>query len=239
MLKGPLDKTSGSKPGLRMNQLVQATGQPKSTILFYLDQGLLPQPVKTSPNMAYYDESCVERIAFIRKMQNQHRLPLQKIRLLLDLQDQGQAISPLQELLQVIFGSTTEGILEIGDFCEASGLSLDQVKELVQARMLLPLQDGRFDTEDLAMAKIYAKGMQWGITPADMAFYSELGSQIVDREMDMRQEVTQNLPMERDAEVTMQMVQAARATRNYVIDRLFQHRIAQIKDLKDYWRPKS
>ena len=52
-----------------MKELVQATGLPKSTILHYLNQGLLSQPVKTSPNMAYYDPSCVQRVAMIKEMQ--------------------------------------------------------------------------------------------------------------------------------------------------------------------------
>lgn len=50
-----------SKPGLRMKELMEATGLPKSTILFYLEQGLLPKPVKTSRNMAYYPPECMER----------------------------------------------------------------------------------------------------------------------------------------------------------------------------------
>ena len=38
---------------MRMNQLMVATGLPKSTLLYYVELGLLPRPVKTSPNMAY------------------------------------------------------------------------------------------------------------------------------------------------------------------------------------------
>ena len=45
-----------------MNELTGATGVPKSTILYYIAQGLLPEPRKTSPNMAYYDPACVERL---------------------------------------------------------------------------------------------------------------------------------------------------------------------------------
>ena len=43
---------SGVPKGLRMKQLMEATGLPKSTLLYYVEQGLLPPPVKTSPNMA-------------------------------------------------------------------------------------------------------------------------------------------------------------------------------------------
>ena len=65
--------------GLKMQELVAATGVPKSTILHYLNQGLLPAPVKTSRNMAYYDPACVERLTFIKMMQSKYRLPLKVI----------------------------------------------------------------------------------------------------------------------------------------------------------------
>ena len=40
---------------LRMADLVEATGVPKSTILYYVAEGLLPEPVRPKPNVAYYD----------------------------------------------------------------------------------------------------------------------------------------------------------------------------------------
>ena len=45
-----------------------ATGVPKSTILHYLKEGLLPKPYKTCWNMAYYLPACVERITFIKML---------------------------------------------------------------------------------------------------------------------------------------------------------------------------
>jgi DNA-binding transcriptional MerR regulator len=73
-------KNQSSKPGLRMNELVKETGVPKSTILHYLNQGLLPEPQKTSPNMAYYDPACVGRIQYIQHLQHRHRLSLSEIK---------------------------------------------------------------------------------------------------------------------------------------------------------------
>lgn len=52
-----------------MNELTSATGVPKSTVLYYLGQGLLPQPRKTSPNMAYYEPSSIDRIRLIQQLQ--------------------------------------------------------------------------------------------------------------------------------------------------------------------------
>ena len=42
---------------MRIAELSQKTGVPVPTIKYYLREGLLPEPVKTSRNMAYYPEA--------------------------------------------------------------------------------------------------------------------------------------------------------------------------------------
>jgi DNA-binding transcriptional MerR regulator len=226
-------RATTAKPGLRMKELMALSGLPKSTLLYYVEQGLLPAPIKTSPNMAYYPPQCVERLALIKTLQNQHRLPLQKIQRLLDLQDQGQEITPLIELNQAIFGQEGGPLLDRQGFLEATGLEPGQLKQLEAANLLLPLEEGLFDQQDVAMGNLFAGGLARGMTVADMVFYPRLGKQIVDQEMELRQQLTSHLPISQDAALTLQMVQAARATRSYVIDRLFQKRVAASRDLKD------
>jgi DNA-binding transcriptional MerR regulator len=221
------------KPGLRMKELMALSGLPKSTLLYYVEQGLLPAPIKTSPNMAYYPPQCVERLALIKTLQNQHRLPLQKIQRLLDLQDQGQEITPLIELNQAIFGQEGGPLLDRQAFLGATGLNPEQLEQLEAANLLLPLEEGLFDQQDAAMGSLFAGGLARGMTVSDMAFYPRLGKQIVDQEMELRQRLTSHLPLAADVALTLQMVQAARATRSYVIDRLFQKRVAASRDLKD------
>ena len=50
----------------------------------YLREGLLPEPVKTSRNMAYYPPEFVDRIRLIKQLQEERFMPLRVIRDLLD-----------------------------------------------------------------------------------------------------------------------------------------------------------
>ena len=225
--------TDDGRPLLKMKELVEATGVPKSTILHYVNEGLLPEPVKTSLNMAYYNPDCIERVRFIKSMQSNHRLPLTKIKGMLQWKDQGRDVTLGLELLQGVFGTGEGPLLDTPAFCRATGLSPEQVEEFVRAKLLLPLKPGRFDREDVSMGLVYANGLSVGVTAEDMSYYSRLGKQIVDEEMALRRRMTHHLSYEADAEQTLRMVRAARATRSYVIDRLFQLRIAKSKDLKD------
>ena len=54
------------------------------TIKHYLREGLLPEPVKTSRNMAYYPPEFVERIKLIKQLQEERFMPLKVIKAMLD-----------------------------------------------------------------------------------------------------------------------------------------------------------
>ena len=69
---------------LRMRELAEASGVPAPTIKHYLREGLLPEPVKTSRNMAYYPPEFVDRIKLIKQLQEERYLPLKAIKNVLD-----------------------------------------------------------------------------------------------------------------------------------------------------------
>jgi predicted DNA-binding transcriptional regulator AlpA len=227
-------KNQPLKTDLRMKQLVEATGVPKSTILHYLNQGLLPQPQKTSPNMAYYDPSCTDRIQYIQHLQRRHRLSLSEIKQMMESKGQNLDFSIFSELDTIIFGRTQNGqLLNASEFCKATGLDRRQLKSLLEAKLLLPLQKNRFDPQDIGMGKIYAALSAFGLGGEDMADYVALCEKIVDHEMAVRKRLTHHLPYDQDATLTIELVKSARMMRTYLIDRLFQRRVAAMKDLKD------
>jgi DNA-binding transcriptional MerR regulator len=69
---------------LRMRELAEASGVPVPTIKHYLREGLLPEPVKTSRNMAYYPPEFVDRIKLIKQLQEERFMPLKAIKSILD-----------------------------------------------------------------------------------------------------------------------------------------------------------
>jgi DNA-binding transcriptional MerR regulator len=196
-------------------------------------QGLLPEPARTGRNMAYYDPSCVERIEFIKNIQAGYSFPLSKIKALLGRRDQGRDITPLLELSETIFEKKDTLSLDMAAFCTTCGLDREQVEELIAQGLLLPLEKERFNGLDVSMGRIYAQGLNRGIKVSDLTFYREAANKIVDEEMKLRQRLTAGLPDDKNATLTRNMVQGARAVRNYVIDRSFQQRVASSSDLKD------
>ncbi|MDQ6915730.1 MAG: MerR family transcriptional regulator [Actinomycetota bacterium] len=63
-----------------MSELAERSGVSAGTIKHYLREGLLPEPVRTSRNMAYYPPEFVERIRLIKRLQEERFLPLRLIK---------------------------------------------------------------------------------------------------------------------------------------------------------------
>ncbi|HYY21150.1 MAG TPA: MerR family transcriptional regulator, partial [Thermoleophilaceae bacterium] len=91
--------SSGPDNGmLRMRELAEASGVSAGTIKHYLREGLLPEPVRTSRNMAYYPPEFVERIRLIKQLQEERFMPLKHIKAVLEEDpDRARALVELED----------------------------------------------------------------------------------------------------------------------------------------------
>jgi DNA-binding transcriptional MerR regulator len=78
---------SGGNGLLRISELAERAEVPVATVRHYVREGLLPEPVKTSRNMAYYPPEFAERIRLIKQLQEERFMPLRLIRDLLERED--------------------------------------------------------------------------------------------------------------------------------------------------------
>ena len=224
--------TDDGRPYLKMKALVDAAGVPKSTILLYIAKGLLPQPVRTRHNMAYYHPACVSRLAFIKQAQTRHRLPLAAIKGLLKEMDKGRDVAPLIELQTTLF-SARGRLIGSAAFQRATGLTADQVAVLKRERILLSVTEDQYDAEDLAVGRLLKKAFDQGLTIEDLAFYPAMAEAMVEREIALREKYTRALSFARDAVVTLELTRIVRGLRTYVIDRAMQKRLIAFKGLKN------
>ncbi len=71
---------------MKMRDLIKRTGVSRESIHYYIREGMLPDIEKPSPNQAIYTEEHVERILFIKKLQEKHYLPIPLIKKVLNWQ---------------------------------------------------------------------------------------------------------------------------------------------------------
>jgi len=228
----------GARPGLAMKELSRATGLPRSTLLHYTAEGLLPPPVRTSRNMAWYDPACVDRVKLVRQLQKNHRLALHEIRALLRSGEPA-ALAGRLAVNEAVFGAGTGAApaLDLGAFTAETGLAPAAVAALAREGLLVPLEEGRFDPADVVAGRAYARAIGWGLAPADFAFYARAAAQVVDSEVALRARLNAPLSEADDAARTLEMLGNARVLRTYVVERTFQRRIAAMKSFKEGGAP--
>lgn len=73
---------------MKMRELERLTGVGRETIRFYIREGLLPEPERPKRNVARYGPQHVERLKFIKKLQQERFLPLAAIKTLVRAQEQ-------------------------------------------------------------------------------------------------------------------------------------------------------
>jgi DNA-binding transcriptional MerR regulator len=81
---------------LKIGELAERAGVSPGTVRHYLREGLLPKPVKTSRNMAWYPPQFVDRIELIKRLQDERFMPLRVIREVLE--DDPERVRALIEL---------------------------------------------------------------------------------------------------------------------------------------------
>jgi len=165
---------------LKMKELTRATGVSGGTIRYYVQEGILPRPIKTHRNMAYYDESYVERIRMIKELQKKRYLPLNIIKMLLESKDfslSGEEKQFVKEMEKPFFeddastGPATEPMTR-QELSAHSGLPVKDIESLESIGLIQADRDRRFDPESARIAQLTAQLRNSGLTE-DLDFQVE------------------------------------------------------------------
>ncbi len=223
------DNPIDDSPLFKMKELVEATGISKATILYYINEGLLPKPVKTNTNVAFYPSSFVEKLEFIKQLQSRNRLSLAQIKSIIKEKEKGREVTPLIELNDVVFGQKEDNTLNREQFCKNTGLSNKRVTEAVRLKLLNPKNQKHFDSEDVAVGRMLKRSLDLGLSFKELEYYPRLAQQIVEQELAIRRKVIKEKSFDEMLALTMEMTGIARSFRGYVIDRIFQERVGKQK----------
>lgn len=74
---------------MRLAELSERTGVPVATVKFYLREGLLPAGKPVTARQSAYDDTHAQRLQLIRSLVEVNRAPLEKIRRILAIIDEG------------------------------------------------------------------------------------------------------------------------------------------------------
>lgn len=179
---------------LKMKQLMEETGESKSTILFYVKEGLLPEPSKPKPNLHLYDESSVNIIKFIKYMQHQFSYSIAQIKAIFSENtfDFSSDFSMLLKSLQMMSGEFGAKWYGEEDFLELSELSQKELDSYLDKGWIFKQEQG-FSTQELKLVQLFKDATYLGLDDRLFDAYVksarslakieyELGSMMLDRE---------------------------------------------------------
>jgi len=165
----------------KMSDLVRLSGVSKQTIHFYLREGLLLPPIRTSKNMAYYDESTVDDIRFIKELQEKRYLPLAVIKEVLKAKREGHDLREEDHLILFdhlfgqVQGDGADQQFDKVSFLAETGLTDGDLSQLIDMGIISPSPergDCPFDRFDLAVARALRGLMAMGMKLQDLKLYS-------------------------------------------------------------------
>ena len=196
---------------LRMGELAEASGVPAPTIKHYLREGLLPEPVKTSRNMAYYPPEFVDRIRLIKRLQEERFMPLKAIKSVLDEDpERARALVELEDRIldRALAGERTR--TRATEVRDRYGMPREVLDRLEKLEVLSPNSRG-YSPSDIkiieAISRFRAGGYdeQIGFTVYDTLRYKTALEDLVREEVDM---VMNRLAGEVSPERVVEMLEA-------------------------------
>jgi DNA-binding transcriptional MerR regulator len=194
-----------------MRELAARSGVSAGTIKHYLREGLLPEPVKTSRNMAYYPADFVDRIKLIKQLQEERFMPLKVIKGMLDEDpDRAKALVELEDriLERALAGEERRSsVAEVRKAYEMPAEVLDRLEEL---EILSPNSRG-YSPSDVriveAISRFRAGGYdeQLGFTVYDTLRYKSALEALVKEEVEV---LMQRLVGEMETEDAVELIEA-------------------------------
>lgn len=136
---------------LKISELADRAEVPVATVRHYLREGLLPEPVKTSRNMAYYPPDFADRIRLIKRLQEERFMPLRVIRDVLesangDLERLRALAEAGDSLVERVLAPLSERTAE-GEVLERYDIPKRALERLTELGVLSPDEEGYSQAE--------------------------------------------------------------------------------------------
>jgi len=208
---------------LKMSELAERSGVSAATIKHYLREGLLPEPVRTSRNMAYYPPEFVDRLRLIKRLQEERFMPLKAIRRVLE-DEEPERVAALVEIEDRILeravregeGGPAHPRVSRAEVRRRYGVPDNVLARLEELGVLTPNGRG-FDAYDVqiieAIARFRAGGYDeaLGFTVYDTLRYREALAPLVEAEVRvLLDRLAGEVPVDRAAEIVASGAQPLR-----------------------------
>jgi DNA-binding transcriptional MerR regulator len=175
---------------LKMKELMLLTGESKSTILYYIKEGLLPEPSKPKPNVHLYDINCVQIIKFIKYLQHSFSYSISEIQAIFNdnkFNFDG-SFESMVKSLELISGGRDNVWYTREDFLELVEMNSEELSSYQKRGFLFERSKG-FSSKEVEVAEIVKRAKQLGLDFALFDTYVEHAKILATRENEVGSEL--------------------------------------------------
>lgn len=178
---------------LKMKELMALSDESKSTILYYIKEGLLPEPSKPKPNVHLYDENCVQILKFIKYLQHNFSYSISDIQTIFsenrfDFDDSFDTMVRSLELLSASKGSQWYTKQE---FLSLLGIDETKLKYFQQKKYLFEKAKG-FSDKELEIAEILLRAESLGLDSTLLDAYVTTAQTLAHKENEVGSKLLEN-----------------------------------------------
>ncbi|WP_428738423.1 MerR family transcriptional regulator [Sulfurimonas sp.] len=140
---------------IKMAQLMKETGETRSTLLFYVKEGLLQEPTKPKPNVHLYHDDSIERVRLIKMLQNQLHYSIQQIKQVFDDNrfDFENGVEGVLQKLELFSGMTERQYKTMDDALKVYDLDKESIEYYIKEN-ILELENGYFNDSSWKVLQI-------------------------------------------------------------------------------------
>lgn len=158
----------------KMSEVVARTNVPKSTILYYIREGLLPEAKKLKSNVHRYSDEHIELIRYIKYMQEEIGSTNEQIKFA--LQNKNQSLSSSFSMIEPLMNTLSS--IPIGavhytkeQFLKHYNIDSKLLEQLLEDGVIVPINDDDFTEKDASIVKLVLSFNEVGVDYAIIKEY--------------------------------------------------------------------
>lgn len=176
----------------KISELVAKTNVPKSTVLYYIREGLLPEAKKLKSNVHRYGNEHIELLEYIKYMKQEVGSSNEQIKEILQNKNQSfssssSMIAPLMQTLSSIPKDAKHYTKE--EFIELFSVDSEFLEELLRDGLLLPLAEDDFTQKELSIVRLIEKFKSVGVDYEIIKEYALHAKALAELELKMQKKL--------------------------------------------------
>ena len=172
----------------KMSDLVAKTNIPKSTILYYIKEGLLPEAKKIKQNVHKYNEEHIELIKYIKYMQESMGSSIEDIKLALKRKNDSfsGSYTMLAPLMNTLSGDSGLQNYSRDEFIEHFDISAELLDKLLDDEVVIPVNRNVFTKKDATIVTLVEYFLDVGVDYGILRKYVSHAKALADLEKEMQ-----------------------------------------------------